>query len=410
MPFRTQTAVDGLRLPKGKLEDWQFDERCTGLSVRLQGRARSWIVWYAVGGKRRKIKIGDVAGMRLEEARRQATEIVNGAKAGRDPMAEREHAHEAAAARQADSLGRLVETFLERHARPRQKPRSFAECQRSLQVHWRPLHPLPVDAVTRKHVATRLEEIRRERGASAAKNAKGYLCTCYSWAMRAGLADVNPTIGTPEVAVPASKARVLRPEELAMVWRAAGECGQFGVIVLLLMLLGCRRSEIAAAAWGEFDLERRLWVIPATRAKNARECEIYLCDQVLAILPERRPGRELLFGRGEQAFSGYSNAKVALDKKISKLNGKALKPWRLHDLRHSFVTHAAELGIEPHIIEACVNHQSGHKAGIAGRYNAAQYRQQKAAAFARFADWLMDMVEGREPESNVVQLTNPLAS
>jgi hypothetical protein len=44
----------------------------------------------------------------------------------------------------------------------------------------------------------------------------------------------------------------------------------------------------------------------------------------------------------------------------------------------------AELGIQPHIIEAVLNHVSGHKGGIAGIYNRAQYGPEKAQALARW--------------------------
>ena len=40
-----------------------------------------------------------------------------------------------------------------------------------------------------------------------------------------------------------------------------------------------------------------------------------------------------------------------------------------------------ELSIEPHIVEACLNHISGTKAGVAGRYNHAAYNAQKLSAF-----------------------------
>jgi integrase len=153
---------------------------------------------------------------------------------------------------------------------------------------------------------------------------------------------------------------VVKPEELAAIWRAAGN-DDFGRIVKLLMFTGQRREEIAAVAWSELDPERRLWTIPGARTKNKREHEVPLSDQALALIPERRPGRDLVFGRGKGGFSGFSNCKDRLDK------ATGIAPWRLHDLRHSWVTNAAEIGVEPHIIEACVNHQSGHKAGIAGR-------------------------------------------
>jgi hypothetical protein len=57
-----------------------------------------------------------------------------------------------------------------------------------------------------------------------------------------------------------------------------------------------------------------------------------------------------------------------------------MPPWVLHDLRRSVATHMAELGIQPHIVEAVLNHMSGHKAGVAGVYNKATYAPEKRAA------------------------------
>ena len=56
----------------------------------------------------------------------------------------------------------------------------------------------------------------------------------------------------------------------------------------------------------------------------------------------------------------------------------------------------ADIGIEPHIIEACLNHYSGHRSGIAGTYNRSNYERATTAAFARWADHLMALVDGRE--------------
>ena len=48
-----------------------------------------------------------------------------------------------------------------------------------------------------------------------------------------------------------------------------------------------------------------------------------------------------------------------------------MKPWTLHDLRRTGATRMADSGVQPHIIEAVLNHVSGHKGGVAGIYNRA---------------------------------------
>ena len=64
---------------------------------------------------------------------------------------------------------------------------------------------------------------------------------------------------------------------------------------------------------------------------------------------------------------------------------------------------ADDLGIEPHIIEAVLNHVSGHRAGVAGVYNRASYRVAKTVALNRWADLLLSIAEGR-PGSNIVAM------
>ena len=45
----------------------------------------------------------------------------------------------------------------------------------------------------------------------------------------------------------------------------------------------------------------------------------------------------------------------------------------------------AELGTLPHVIEAVLNHVSGHRAGVAGTYNRATYAKEMREALERWA-------------------------
>jgi hypothetical protein len=57
----------------------------------------------------------------------------------------------------------------------------------------------------------------------------------------------------------------------------------------------------------------------------------------------------------------------------------------LHDIRRTVATRLADLGVLPHVIEAVLNHVSGHKAGVAGVYNRASYTAEKRAALELWA-------------------------
>ena len=63
-----------------------------------------------------------------------------------------------------------------------------------------------------------------------------------------------------------------------------------------------------------------------------------------------------------------------------------LPDWRLHDLRRTAATVMADrLGVLPHIIEAVLNHVSGHRAGVAGVYNRAKYQIEMRNALEAWA-------------------------
>ena len=61
-----------------------------------------------------------------------------------------------------------------------------------------------------------------------------------------------------------------------------------------------------------------------------------------------------------------------------------------------------DLGVQPHVVEAILNHVSGHKAGVAGVYNRASYAAEKSAALTLWAEHI-DALIG-DGASNVVSL------
>jgi integrase len=424
MSFRTQRDLERLTLPAGKAEVFHFDARCPGLSVRIQRAGKpTFVVWFtAPGGKRKRLTLGPVAGMELDDARRQAAATINAARDGRDPAMERKQARRAAA--EVFTVGDLIGAYLTEHAERHQRPRTLIETRRALTRHWQPLHSLPAADVTRRDVSARLIELARSTGTVGANRARANLSAAFVWAMKAGLVDHNPVIGTVK-GEETSRERVLTPAELGAIWRATADLNGYDAIVRLLMLTGSRKSEVGGMTWAEIDRDRALWTLSGDRMKNGLPHEVPLGRQALAIVNEfpELPGRPYLFGRGDRSpFSGWSRSKGRLDDRITRQRAEQrlgrpledgeepmaedrLAAWTVHDVRRSVVTIMAEQAIaQPHIIEAVVGHVSGHKNGVAGVYNRAAYRVEKAAALQRWADWLEAVVEGREPASNVVAL------
>jgi hypothetical protein len=81
---------------------------------------------------------------------------------------------------------------------------------------------------------------------------------------------------------------------------------------------------------------------------------------------------------------------------------KQMPSWVLHDLRRSFVTHLNENKLaSPHVIEAVVNHVSGHLAGVAGTYNKALYLDARCTAMGAWGIHIELLLAG---DSNVIPL------
>jgi integrase len=159
-----------------------------------------------------------------------------------------------------------------------------------------------------------------------------------------------------------------------------------------LALTGARANEIAQLRWSEIDFNRGVIALPAARTKNRRAHFIPISPTVRAIL-EARPrddGRDLCFGRGQGGFSGWSNSKDRLDERLN------IQPWVIHDLRRAVSTGMNEIGVSPWVVEAVLNHVSGSRAGVAGRYNFSLLAAEKAAAMARWDEHLMALVDGRK--------------
>src|SRR5262249_2364465 len=95
---------------------------------------------------------------------------------------------------------------------------------------------------------------------------------------------------------------------------------------------------------------------------------------------QRRNSSDYLFGT--RGFIHWERAKAALDQRLQ------IAPWRIHDIRRTCATMLGELGIQPHHIEAILNHYSGHRAGVAGVDQRAKYEPEMRAALQRWADYV----------------------
>jgi integrase len=390
-----------VEVPAGRSEVIVFDDDIPGFGVRVrEGGSRNWIFQYRVGHKQRRISFGSASTVTAQEARTRAIVLHARVKLGEDPAGQKIENQ----VRASETFDRVLRSYLA-YKKSALRPRSYEGVERHLEIHAKRLHGLQMAAVDRRDVAALLTELAASSGPTAANHVRASLSAFFAWAIKEGLAETNPTIATNRAIANGPRDRVLDDGELREIWQALPDNG-YGSIVKLLVLTGCRREEIGGLRWREVDLDRALITLPAERTKNGKEHEVPLSPAALAVLKERKATagiREYVFGRGADGFQGWSNSKDLLDKHLAA-TGKELRNWRLHDLRRLLSTRMHELGIAPHIVEAVLNHTSGHKAGVAGVYNHARYTREKATALTRWADYVLAVIEGRPVTDTVVQL------
>jgi integrase len=387
----TDKTAAALHLPAGKSEATFFDSELAGFGLRLRaGGAARWVYQYDFGPRTRRVTLGSTAALTAAQARAAAADLHHRVRLGADPASDKAEQR----VRAGETLGALVAVYLAEQ-REQIKPLTFTQKQRHLTKHARPLHGLPIAKVDRRAVAARLTAVATKSGPIEANRVRASLSAFFSWAIGQGFVEHNPVVGTvprPEK----SRDRVLTPAELKAIWAATSGDDDYSQIVRLLLLTGCRADEIGSLAWSEIFGDKI--VLPGMRTKNGRDHVLPLSAPARAILATRPRmfGSEFVFGRGDngKGFTGWSSTKVLLDERI-KAAGVKVKDWVNHDLRRTVATMMAEIGIAPHVIEAVLNHVSGHKAGVAGIYNRATYDNEKRAALILWSDHLLGVVEGK---------------
>jgi integrase len=386
--------VAGLKLPDGKTEKFYWDDELKGFGFRLRREdkkgsrlSRTWVAQYRAKGRGRRQTIGDSAKVSAEEARAAAKVIFGEVAKGKDPQGEKQRQRLGAAR----TLRSVADDYLAMK-QSKLRPASYRMAKLYLTGgYFRPLHAAAITDIMRADIAPCLNRIERDSGHVTAHLARSALSSLYSWALKEGIVEQNPVIGTRDPGKANARDRVLKDLELGHVWRACGD-DDYGRIVRLMICTGCRRDEIGGLRWSEVTDDGTI-ELPAARVKNGHAHVLPLpplAQSIIASIPQRA-GREHLFGeRSSGGHTGWARCKSDLD---ARLAGK-VAAWRVHDLRRSVATRMADIGVEPHIIEAILNHYSGHRAGDAGVYNRSKYGPQIRAALALWNDHLHSLIEG----------------
>jgi len=247
----------------------------------------------------------------------------------------------------------------------------------------------------------------KERSEARARAMLAALSTFFHWLHRERLVSVDPCAGLERPSPPPARNRVLSMDEVRAFWlaceaadapRLPNQPKPFLTLLRLLLLTGCRLNEVAGMERAELGGGNLAgWSIPGSRTKNHLEFVVPLSSLAREQI-ESAPtvaGRFVFTTTGTSPVSGFSRIKKRVDAAMLAIartesgNPELTIPkFRLHDLRRTFSTELHALGVAPHVVEACLNHVSGHKAGVAGTYNKYEYYDEKHAAVERWARWI----------------------
>ncbi len=270
--------------------------------------AKRWMLRTIVQGKRRDIGLGGVSLVSLAEAREQAHAMRKLAREGGNPLIARHHARQII-----PSFEEAVRRVHESRAGVWRNEKHKAQWINTVRDYAFPmLGPKRIDLIETADILLVLTPIWTTKPETA-RRLRQRLSTVMDWAKASGFrTGDNPVDGVtkglprqngrsehheaiPYAEMPTFLER-LRHLEMSPIARLAFE---------FLILTACRTNEVLGACWQEFDLEKAIWDIPATRMKGKRRHAVPLSRRCLEILREAKA----FAGMSELVFPGRTFAK-----------------------------------------------------------------------------------------------------
>jgi integrase len=374
-----------------------------GLYLVLQpSGARSWAVRYRHRGAPRKLTIGPWPAIDLATARDLGAKALRRVAEGDDPAAEKT----ARRAGTADTVEHVLADYIARHVR---RKRTGHEIERMLRrdVEWR-WRGRKIQDITRRDVIALADAIEARGAPIMANRTFEAVRTFFNWCRAKDIiAGPSPCEGVKPPGDERHRDRVLTDDELRLIWSACDVVKwPYGPQVRLLILTGCRRTEIADLRWSEVDVEGRMLRLPRERVKNDRAHEVPLNTPALAVLgriPNSRSDFVFPSETSASSASSFSRAKRRFDAAILAATGGAIPHWTFHDIRRTVASGMARLGINLPVIEKCLNHQGGSFGGIVGIYQRHSFTDEKRAALEAWGRFVTTLVTDA-PAGNVVDM------
>jgi integrase len=349
----TKRLVDGTDPAEKEILVWDDEMPRFALRVRPSG-VKTYIIQYRnAQGRTRKMTIGTHGVLTPDEARKEALKHLAEVERGGDPAEDKQTNRKAATFKEA------ADRYMKEHAVAKKKPKSIIEDRRLLDKVILPVFAsMRVTGITRADIAKFHHGLRKTR--YQANRALALLSKlfnlCEKWGLRAD--GTNPTRHV-EKFKEYKKERYLTPEELSRLGVALSnteaakeELPQAIAAIRLLILTGARLSEILTLKWDYIDLERREMHLPDSKTGKKTIQLGEPAIELLMTVPR--------FVRSPYVIPGQKAGKhlIGLPHIWHRIREKAgLPDVRIHDLRHSFASSAAQAGMSLPFIGALLGHR-----------------------------------------------------
>jgi integrase len=374
------------------------DTACPGLSFRLTAKgAASWSFRYIDPETRRdaRFTLGQYPKLTLGRARVQAHKLQARVVEGERPAAEKREAHTSAASKTVEAL---AERYMQEHAR--RHKRSHAVDARNLKLHVLPAwRTRSYGSIKRADAIELLEGLVADGKLTLVNRVQALLSKIFNFAIDKELLAVNPVFRLKRLSKENADDRHLGDAEIRLFWRAVVEppvSEPSGQALRLSLLTGARIGEVAGICRDELsdveDVSAALWVIRRERTKNGLPHVVPLAPMAHAIIVDRLAkigGHRFLFparGREDAAIKSgtLSNAMLRFGDELSG-DDEAVRMWgadppSAHDLRRTFATRMARLGIPKEIRDRLLNHAPDKRDTERRNYNQYDFVSEKRAA------------------------------
>ncbi len=336
------------------------------LSIDASGRRR-WVFMYTSNGRRVELGLGSTSTRSLKEAREEAASLRASLTRGLDPRVERSKSTTK------PTFGEFADEYVEAMRPSWRNAKHAAQWSMTLTEYAKPLRSLPIDAVTTEEILRTLRPIWR-RTPETAERLRGRIENVLSSAKAKGLREgENPAAwkGHLDQLLP-KRQRLTRGHHAALPFNDMAEF--FGNLsaksataaraLQFLILTASRSGEVLGATWSEVDLDRGLWVVPASRMKAGKEHRVPLSEAALNVLRSIDVGLQ----PDDHLFWGKSPDRPLSNMAMSMLLRRMVPNVTVHGFRSSFRDWSAEVSAFSHeVCEMALAHTIPNRAEAAYR-------------------------------------------